>query len=237
MRLAGAVVAAACASCTGGTPNFEYPWDHRGVLCSAGLDDYDHEPPWDRIADGLDAAAVNGWVAIAHTHAPGKNVSIATLERVLDMAEERALPFVTFRELETSEPHAGFALAFDDNAVASWLSVRDLLAARGAHVTFFVSRWTLLSDEDRDDVRLLASDGHDLQPHSINHLHATEYVAEHGLDAYMNDEVLPSFEALDAEGYPPTTFAYPFGDHDDAIDEAILAHVAHVRTTLGTCPY
>jgi peptidoglycan/xylan/chitin deacetylase (PgdA/CDA1 family) len=230
---AGVMLAVCCASCT--RSQIDYPWDKRGVLCSAGLDDYRAEPAWDLIADSLDGAVEHGWVTLVYAHEPGKTVSIATLERVFGMAEERSLPFVTYREFGTAAPHGGIALAFDDDDVESWLSIRDLLATHGAHVTFFVTRWTQLTDEELEGIRLLAADGNDLEPHGVNHLHAKDYVAKHGLDAYMADEVLPSFAVLEAEGYPPTTFAYPFGEHDDAIDHAILAHVAHVRATRGPC--
>ena len=224
------------ASCTGGS-DITYPWDGRGVLCSAGIDDYLGEPPWGLIGDSLDEAAEHGWVTMLHTHEPGATVTVATLERVLTMAEDRGLPLVTFRDFESGAPRGGLALAFDDNAPRAWLTVRELLRSRGARVTFFVTRWVHLTDEERDMIRSLAADGHDLQPHGVDHLHAVDYVASHGLDAYLATEVLPSFAVLEAEGYPPTTFAYPFGDRNDALDEALLEHVAHVRTTLAPCPY
>ncbi len=94
-----------------------------------------------------------------------------------------------------------------------------------------------MTDAQHDELRVLASSGHDLEPHSVDHLHGLDFVAEHGIDAYVNEQVLPSFDVLTAEGYPATTYAYPFGDHDDVIDAAVLAHVGHVRTTLGPCPW
>ncbi|HEY5951858.1 MAG TPA: polysaccharide deacetylase family protein [Kofleriaceae bacterium] len=230
------VLVLATAGCTTGS-DFIYPWDGRGVVCSNGIDDYLGEPAWDLIGDSLDVAAEHGWVTMLHAHEPGATIQLATLERVLTMAEDRHLELVTFRDFETLSPRGGLALAFDDNQPTAWLLARDLLLAHHARVTFFVTRWKYLTDAEHDEIRLLAADGHDLQPHSVDHLHANDYVAEHGVDGYLADEVLPSFEPLAAEGYPPTTYAYPFGDRSDALDAAILEHVAHVRTTLGPCPY
>ncbi|HEY5922482.1 MAG TPA: polysaccharide deacetylase family protein, partial [Kofleriaceae bacterium] len=100
-----------------------------------------------------------------------------------------------------------------------------------------VNGWDALTDEERDAIRTLASDGHDLQPHSVDHPHAIDYLAEHDVATYVTDEVLPSMAALAAEGYPATTYAYPYGERTDALDDAILEHVARVRTTPTFCLY
>jgi peptidoglycan/xylan/chitin deacetylase (PgdA/CDA1 family) len=226
----------AYAGCTTGS-DYVYSWDERTVLCSVGIDDYLKEPSWDLISETLDVAADTRSVAMLHAHEPGATVSLATLERVLTMADDRGLELVTFRDFEAMTPRAGLALAFDDNAPAQWLLARDLLIAHRARVTYFVSRWNYLTEEQHDQIRVLAADGHDLQPHSVDHLHALAYIAEHGLQGYVSEQVLPSFDPLVAEHYLPTTYAYPFGDRTDELDAAVLEHVAHVRTTPGPCPY
>src|SRR5213078_2032002 len=144
-------------------------------------------------------------------------------ERALTMADEHHLAYVTFRELDAhAAPRAGLALAFDDNAIDAWFSVRELLAVHGARVTFFVTRWYSRSDAERAELRALADDGHDVEPHSVNHLPAPRYVREHGLGAYLADEVIPSIDGLTRAGYsPPTTYAYPFGRDTAELDAAV----------------
>jgi len=91
--------------------------------------------------------------------------------------------------------------------------VRDVLTAHGAHVTYLRHAWYSRSDEERAELRKLADDGHDVEPHSVNHLHAPAYVKEHGLAAYLSDEFQPSIDGLVEAGYmPPNTYAYPFGE-------------------------
>src|SRR5207302_6697461 len=99
-------------------------------------------------------------------------------------------------------------------------------------------RWFEMTDDQKAGIAMLAADGHDIEPHTVHHLHAKDYVAQHGLSAYIADEVTPSIQVLADAGYTPTSFAYPFGDHDDAIDHAVLAlpGIARVRTTPGECP-
>ena len=206
------------------------------MLCSLSIDDLSHPAPWGQIEDTIAEAAELHSVAIMHAHIPDTTISRGAIDRVLTLAEDHGLDYVTFDELVgPATPRAALALAFDDNAVDSWFSIRELLASHGARVTFFVARWDSRSAVELDELRELAADGHDLEPHSVNHLAAVDYVAAHGLDAYVADEVVPSIQIMREAGYRPTTFAYPFGQHDDEIDRAVLAVIPKVRTTPGGC--
>ena len=194
---------------------------------------------WSFIDDQLRLAAKHGWVVFLHAHTPGTTVSESALEHVLSGADADGLETFTFRELTPGGAHrAGLALAFDDNAPDQWMTVRDLLAQHHAHVTFFVSRWQDLTSAQHAEIATLYADGHDIEPHTVTHPHGVTYVAEHGLDAYVNDEVLPSFEVLEAAGFPkPAAFAYPFGEHTPEMDAALLGYVDLLRTTPGECPW
>ena len=216
-----------------------YDWDDRRVLCSDAIDDLAKPINFGFIDRQLDLAGQHGWVLVLHAHEPTVTVSLDALQHVLDRATRDGLQFYTFRELvpETT-PHAGLALAFDDNSPDQWLLARDMLAAHHAHVTYFVARWNELTPAQHDEIAVLRADGHDIEPHTMTHPNAIEYVKQHGIDAYMNDEVLPSFQALIDAGYPaPAAFAYPFGAHTPEIDAAVLQHVDLVRTTPGECPW
>ena len=236
----GAVVTAcaALAGCQLG-PEMLYPWDQRRVVCSQPIDDITQKAPWDQVEGRMQEAEHTNSVLLLHAHTPGVTITTAAIERVLTMAEDHHLAFLTFRDLaEEGAPRAGLALAFDDNGIDAWFSVRDLLAAHGTHVTFFVTRWYSRSDAERAELWTLFGDGHDVEPHTVNHLHGPQYVSDHGLDAYLADEVIPSIDGLIQAGYPPaTTFAYPFGQHTDEMDLAIFPIVPRVRSGPGGCPY
>jgi peptidoglycan/xylan/chitin deacetylase (PgdA/CDA1 family) len=215
-----------------------FAWDDRTVLCSEPVDDLTGvQRDWDVEEGRFRDAATHRWVTMAHAHIPGTTVSRVTLEQIFDWADADGLAYVRFDELVNgAPPRAGLAFAFDDDAVAAWMSVRDLLLAHHARVTFFVTRWFELTDAEKADLATLAADGHDIEAHTVHHDDAVAYVAAHGLDAYIADEVVPSIQVLEAAGYHVTSFAYPFGSHDEQIDAAVLAHVARVRTTPGECP-
>lgn len=185
----------------------------------------------------MQLAANERWTVMFHAHEPGVSVSRDALEHLFTLADEYGLDTVGFDELVPGPPRGALAFAFDDNATDAWMSAMDIVEAHHARITFFVCRWPTITDHDRANVHALFDKGHDIESHTVNHIHADEYVAANGLQAYLDDEVLPEKAALDAEGFHTTSFAYPFGIHSAAMDDAILEHVDRVRTTPGPCPY
>ncbi len=234
------VLVAACTTTkTSHAPDYlGYAWDDRRVLCSDAIDDLDKPVNWPFIDDQLKAAHEHGWVVLLHAHIPGTTVSTDALTHVLDKADAEQLAYYTFRDLVPGGKGGGLALSFDDNSPDAWMTVRALLAQHHAHVTFFVSRWQDMTPANHTEIGVLHSDGHDIEPHTVDHPHALDYIAANGMDAYINDEVLPSFQVLTDAGFPAASaFAYPFGEHDAALDDRMLEIVAKVRTTPGECPW
>lgn len=231
-----APLALAVAACHDGS-YLSYEWDDRKVLCSFSIDDLTAPSPSLLIEEQIQYAAGERRVMLVHAHTPGVTVSRDQLDHVMTLADQAGLDYFGYDDLSPGPRRPGIAIAFDDNSVDEWLSVRDLLTAHHARVTFFVSRYDELTDDQRFGLDRLAADGHDIDAHSVHHIHAPDYIHAHGVDAYVNDEVLPSLAALDQRGYHPTSYAYPWGQYTDAANALILQHVARIRVTLGTCPY
>jgi peptidoglycan/xylan/chitin deacetylase (PgdA/CDA1 family) len=185
----------------------------------------------DSIDGGLDRALDRGEIIELYAHNPGKTVPLATIEHVLAGAQARGLAPVTYADFARGEARApGLALSFDDTSVQAWVDALPLLSQYGARVTFFVSRYAALRDNERALVRVLADAGHDIEPHTVNHLNAPQYVETNGLKAYLNDEVWPSVDRLEEDGYEVNAFAYPFGARTGEIDDAIRARVPVLRS-------
>jgi hypothetical protein len=102
-----------------------YDWTPRQVLCSDSYDDLSAEAPWALIEDELQFAHDAQRVALFHAHGPGETVSIGAIERMIALAEKNHLEFFEYKDLVPGPRKAGVALAFDDNAVDQWLSIRD----------------------------------------------------------------------------------------------------------------
>ncbi len=237
MRCMLAVVVMLVAAC--GDPVSDsvfFTYDDRQLQCGLPLDDYLVPENWDRLRDHIDTAAREGWVLDVYAHAPGVTISLPTLERALAMFDAAGLPYLTFRDLDpAAEPRAGVLFAFDDNGVDSWIGVRSLLLRHGVRATLFVSNFHELDAKQRAALHALEKDGHEIESHTVHHLEAAVYAAEHGAQAYLDDEVLPEIEMLRADGFAPESFAYPYGSRTPETDAAIGPHVRWIRTTPGTC--
>jgi hypothetical protein len=216
----------------------QYSWDDRPILCSVSVDDLSHVAPWDKVEQLMQRARDDTTVALFHGHDPGRTISLDAIERVLGLADAAGLSYVTYAELghSATPPRPAIAFAFDDQYLDSWTAIAPQLAAHNARVTFFVTRVYQYDEHMLDELAQLAAAGHGVEAHSVNHLHARDYEAAHGVAAYVADEVMPSIEILEDLGYPVTSYAFPFGESDDALDAAVLEHVERVRVSPGSCP-
>jgi peptidoglycan/xylan/chitin deacetylase (PgdA/CDA1 family) len=223
-------VATACRSDLAELDGVFYDGDARLVHCAVNLD----SAAGNRLGSidtALDRAAERGEVVELYAHRPGLTVPLATIEHVLAAARDRNLAFVTYADFAAGAGTGpGLALSFDDSGVSYWMSAQPLFERYGARVTFFVSRYAAMSDEDHALVRRLADAGHDIAAHSVRHLRAPSYVEDHGLRAYLDDEVLPSIDVLRDAGYPVTSYAYPFGARTGELDRAISTYVPVLRS-------
>lgn len=207
-----------------------YDGDGRTVHCAIDLDSSANTSN-DAIDGGLDRARNRGQVVELYAHHPGQTVPIARIEHVLAAATDRGLAFVTYDDFaRSSEATAGLALSFDDTSIDAWYSLRPLFQRYGARVTFFVSRYASAGPEQHDELHQLADDGHVIEAHSVLHLRAPEYVEQHGLNAYVRDEVDPSIAILRDEGFDVRAFAYPFGARTEQLDRAIAKRVPVLRS-------
>ncbi len=219
-----------------------YHFDGRRIHCAVDIDTGTRND--DSIDAALDRARDRAEVVELFAHHPGDTVKASTIEHVLAGARDRGLRFLTYSDLATAEPGPGILFSFDDKWVDAWFGLRSMFAQYGARVTFFIAYYPDYTDAEKSELQQLAADGHDIEAHSIEHRRAPEYVEARGVRAYLDEEVLPSITLLENDGYPVTTFAYPFGARTQETDHAILEHVSYIRSVAFTwsgvadpCPY
>jgi peptidoglycan/xylan/chitin deacetylase (PgdA/CDA1 family) len=164
-------------------------------------------------------------------------VDPATVELALAGVVDRGMKFATYSDLAAGEVPGSLALAFDDHDVDGWTALRPMFQHYGAHVTFFVSLYTSLSDGEKAELRQLQADGHDIEYHSTHHYDAEAYSNAHGVDAYIADDIMPALVAMRADGWSTLIFAYPFGARTAATDQALAPLFTHIRAIYSTCPY
>jgi peptidoglycan/xylan/chitin deacetylase (PgdA/CDA1 family) len=227
---------AACRSEIADIDGVFYNGDHRLVHCGIDLDTKS-DNDIASVDSGLDRARDRRETVELYAHHPGVTVSIDKLEHVLAGAAARGLAFVTYSDFA----HGGgtgpaLALSFDDTSIDAWVAMRPLFQQYHARITFFISRFYELSAAQRAELKLLASDGHAIEAHTVHHLHAPDYVDENGLDAYLHDELDPSIQDLRADGFAVDAFAYPFGVRTDQLDHAIAKRVPVIRSVSFSSP-
>jgi peptidoglycan/xylan/chitin deacetylase (PgdA/CDA1 family) len=207
-----------------------YDGDHRLVHCGLDLDSTGNVS-LDSIDSGLDRARDRGEIVELYAHHPGVSVPVTKIEYVLAGAVARKLAFVTYADFaHGTAASPGLALSFDDNFVDSWVGLEPTLERYHARVTFFISRYFSMSDEEHAGLHVLADAGHDIEAHSVRHFRAPDYVDNYGIDAYLHDDLDPSIEALRAEGFEVNAFAYPFGARTGELDRAIAKRVPVIRS-------
>jgi hypothetical protein len=213
-----------------------YDGDGRIVHCGIDLDSKGRIS-FASIDAGLDRARDRGEVIELYAHNPSVTVPVATIEHVLAAAHDRGLAFVTYGDFaHKTDVAPGLALSFDDTFVDHWVALRPMFQQYHARITFFVSHYRNLNDEQHAELKLLAADGHDIEAHSVQHLRAPDYAEQHGIDAYLRDEMQPSIDALRADGFEVNAFAYPFGARTSELDHAIARRVPVIRSVEFSYP-
>ena len=208
----------------------------REVLCGFSVDNK-NVVSTDAIAAGLDRAQIELTVLHLYAHLPAKTIDESTLELVLAGAADRDMDFVTYRDLAEGTKTTGLAFSFDGPYIAGWHPLRPLFDRYGAKVTFFISSFWRLNDDEVRMVRDLAADGHAIEYHSTNHVDAEEFAGANGIERYLEEDVFPDLQRMRAAGFDPISFAYPYGARTAATDAALLQHFKLLRAIRFTCPY
>jgi peptidoglycan/xylan/chitin deacetylase (PgdA/CDA1 family) len=110
------------------------------------------------------------------------------------------------------------SLTFDDNTAGHALAAR-ILSERGLKGTFYVNSGRIGSASSylsRDDLRVMASDGHEIAGHTVSHANLTELPA-----GEVRRQVCEDRERLQEWGFEPVSFAYPFGAFNDIAQQAV----------------
>ena len=217
---------------------FQYQWDDRRVLCSAGIDDIAAGEGIRRMGHELVYSLEHQSATLFHGHIPTQTISLDQMFCAFKQVTDNGLQFVTFSDFEQGvAPRAGLAMSFDDDDIDMWYALRGVFRAHRARVTFFVTRFHLWTAEERAMLAELYAAGHDVQAHGVDHLNALDFVAEHTVAEYVKQEVLPSVAALRAAGYPVSAFAFPGGASNDELNAAVLEYLPRLRLTAHYCPY
>lgn len=113
------------------------------------------------------------------------------------------------------------SLTFDDAYVSQYMKAIPILDAANIDATFYLTTGRVGTDPSRfmgwSDVQAMAASGHEIGGHTRNHSSLPSLSP-----GEQYTEIRGSYDDLAAHGYAPKTFAYPFGDHNAAV-QAVVA--------------
>lgn len=127
---------------------------------------------------------------------------------------------------------AGVVITFDDDYVNEWHEVNSILEPYDWKATFFVIKFNHLSQEKIQKLKDLKNLGHEIGGHGLNHLNATDFIAENGPNQYLTKEINPMISLMSESNLQPTSFAYPYGARNASTDVLLLNQFKILR---GTC--
>ena len=141
--------------------------------------------------------------------------------------------YITVRDGQSGQPRAGVAITFDDNSIENWSAIRNLLNNYTANATFFVSNYGTLDESEKDMLRELQSDGHEIGYHGYAHLDASIYLENHTINEYMSNEIINGITQMQRDGFNPVDFSLPNGHGDDnsSLMNALQQNFTHIRST------
>ena len=161
-----------------------------------------------------------------------KRINILTLLVVLFFVNQSC----NKPSLATSDgiTRGGIALTFDDNYIDNWYRHLDLFDSLGIKVTFYISNYNKLTDAQKIKLKDISNHGHEIAFHSTNHADFLRSVDSSSVDKLIKEEINRGLRLMNNDGFYPTTFAYPFGRHNDHLDKILLNRFKSVRALNGT---
>jgi len=131
----------------------------------------------------------------------------------------------------------GIALTFDDNYIDNWYNYLPLLDSFGVKATFYICRYHHLTSEQKTKLAAIQRKGHEIAFHTTHHIHMCQYLQYMTLDDLVQHEIYEDLDRMRNDGFYPTTFAYPYGEHNKTLDDRLLKIFKSVRALNGTKDY
>ena len=136
-------------------------------------------------------------------------------------------------------PQPGIVLTFDDDRVDNWFKYLPLLDSAGVKATFYICKYNKFTAEQKNKLRILRDHGHEIAYHTINHYNMVDYVFKyhHTVEELMRVEIEAGLKQMNADGFYPITFAYPYGAHNGQFDQMLKKYFRSVRALNGSPDY
>lgn len=131
----------------------------------------------------------------------------------------------------------GIALTFDDNSIENWYSFMPLLDSFGVKATFYISSYHKLSIRQKQNLREIQAKGHEIAFHTTNHYDMVNLLGHLKIKELLDCEIYKDLRKMNRDGFYPHTFAYPYGSHNEYLDQELCKIFKSVRALNGSNNY
>jgi peptidoglycan/xylan/chitin deacetylase (PgdA/CDA1 family) len=128
---------------------------------------------------------------------------------------------------QTIDVRGGLVLQFDDGWTAWRTELAPELARWGGKATAFVNTKYLAAGRiTREDLKTLQDEyGWEIGTHTVNHYNAPRFARQHGVETWVEQELLPSIRELAEAGLDIRALVFPFNESTPELETAALKYV------------
>jgi len=130
-----------------------------------------------------------------------------------------------------SKGSGAVVLTFDDKYIDEWFSADSIFSDYNWKATFCVTKYGTLTDDEKQKLITLQNNGNEIASHGSKHLRATEYLTNHTMSEYVNEEILPSLSSMKNDGIDVSSFVYPYGSRSVETDLTLFNYFSVLRGT------
>lgn len=124
---------------------------------------------------------------------------------------------------------AGVVISFDDAYVNEWYAANEALKPYKWKATFCVCRIDSIGTPQLKKLHELQNQGHEIAGHGYHHYNAVKFVAAHGINAYLQQEIDPMVVSMKRNAFNMTSFAYPYGERSPELDTVMAPRFNIIR--------
>ncbi|TDD98732.1 polysaccharide deacetylase family protein [Flavobacterium cellulosilyticum] len=124
---------------------------------------------------------------------------------------------------------AGVVLSFDDDYINEWYATNQKLKKYSWKASFCVSKINTLTIFELKKLQELQKEGHEIAGHAYNHYNAVDFICDHSIEEYRQQEINPMLDLMNFYGINVTSFVYPYGSRNKKLDAALLQQFKIIR--------
>ena len=132
-------------------------------------------------------------------------------------------------------PNKKIALSFDDQVhIPRWNESMSYFEEYNVHATFYIDRQNSLSEEDYATLHHFVEVGHEIGLHTLEHKSLADHLNNGGVEnEWFEQQVIPSMQIMEQQGFEIESFSYPFGERTIESDKLIHSIIPVLRGVEG----